>query len=166
MRKESKEYKLLTYRPEKNLTDRVNLRIVNELSEDPRMTMAELGRRVNLTSPAVTERVRGLEEAGVIKGYRLEVDPTALGLPITAYVRIRPKAGQLSRIAGLAKQIAEVVECHRITGEDCFILKVHLPSLEQMDLVLDEFNRYGSTTTSLVQSSPVELRPLPILGER
>ncbi len=115
-----------------------------------------------MSSPAVTERVRRLEEAGVIQGYRLELNPVALGLPITAYIRIRPSPGQLSKIAELAQQIPEVVECHRVTGEDCFILKVHIPAIDQLDRLLDGFLLYGSTTTTIIQSSPVPLRPPPL----
>ena len=133
-----------------------------ELQRNPRLTMTELGRRVGLSSPAVTERVRRLEELGVIQGYRLDLNPTALGLPIAAYVRIRPNPGQLPKIAELAQHIREVVECHRVTGEDCFILKVYLPSIDQLDRILDSFLMYGTTTTSLIQSSPVPLRSLPL----
>jgi Lrp/AsnC family leucine-responsive transcriptional regulator len=110
----------------------------------------------------VTERVRRLEEAGVIRGYRLDLNPAALGLPIAAYIRIRPNPGQLPRIAELAQQIPEVVECHRVTGEDCFVLKVHIPAIDQLDRLLDSFLLYGSTTTTIIQSSPVPLRPLPL----
>lgn len=152
----------LTYTPGELVADAVNLRILRELTENPRLPMRELGRRVGLSAPAVTERVRRLEEGGVIRGYRLEVSPAALGLPIAAYVRIRPNPGQLQRVAELARCIPEVVECHRITGEDCFILRVYLPSLDQLDRVLDRFLAHGTTTTSLVQSSPVPLRPLPL----
>jgi Lrp/AsnC family transcriptional regulator, leucine-responsive regulatory protein len=122
----------------------------------------ELGRRVGLSAPAVTERVRRLEERTVIQGYRLDINPTALGLPIAAYVRIRPNPGQLGQIADCARQIPEVVECHRVTGEDCFILKVYLPSIDQLDRILDAFLVYGTTTTSLIQSSPVPLRAPPL----
>ena len=90
------------------------------------------------------------------------VDPAALGLPIAAYVRIRPNSGQLPRIAELAREIPEVVECDRVTGEDCFVIKIHLPSLEQLDRVLDAFLAYGTTTTSLIQSSPVARRAVPL----
>ncbi len=151
-----------TYVPIDNVADAVNLLILRELQQDPRLTMSELGRRVGLSSPAVTERVRRLEEAGVIKGYFLEIDPSALGLPIAAYVRIRPNPGQLAKIADLARSISEVVECHRVTGEDCFVLKVYLPSLDQLDRILDKFLVHGTTTTSLIQSSPVPLRPPPL----
>jgi Lrp/AsnC family leucine-responsive transcriptional regulator len=160
---QSSSYKqLFTYTPSGIVADAVNIRILMELQRNPRLTMTELGRRVGLSSPAVTERVRRLEELGVIQGYRLDLNPTALGLPIAAYVRIRPNPGQLPKIAELAQHIPEVVECHRVTGEDCFILKVYLPSLDQLDRILDAFLLYGTTTTSLIQSSPVPLRPPPL----
>jgi Lrp/AsnC family leucine-responsive transcriptional regulator len=160
---QSSSYKqLFTYTPSDSVADAVNIRILIELQRNPRLTMTELGRRVGLSSPAVTERVRRLEELGVIQGYRLDLNPTALGLPIAAYVRIRPNPGQLPKIAELAQHIREVVECHRVTGEDCFILKVYLPSLDQLDRILDAFLLYGTTTTSLIQSSPVPLRPPPL----
>ena len=142
--------------------DAVNIRILEELQRDPRLTMSELGRRIGMSSPAVTERVRRLEEAGVIQGYCLEVNPAALGLPIAIYVRVRPNPGQLPKIAELARQIPEVVECHRVTGEDCFVLKVHIPAIDQLDRLLDIFLLYGSTTTTIIQSSPVPLRPPPL----
>src|SRR5262249_14419969 len=119
------------------------------------------------SSPAVTERIRRMEEAGIIRGVHLDLDPAALGLPIAAYVRIRPNPGHLPRVAELARRIPEVVECHRITGEDCFILHVHLPAMDQLDRLLDRFLLHGSTTTSLIQSSPVppRLPPLPCTDE-
>jgi Lrp/AsnC family leucine-responsive transcriptional regulator len=150
------------YAPPGHLLDAVNRRLLAELAANPRLPMTELGRRVGMSSPAVTERVRRLEEAGVIRGYRLDLDPAALGLPLTAYVRVRPNAGQLARVAALAQEIPEVVECHRITGEDCFILKIHLPAMDQLDRILDRFLMFGVTTTSIVQSSPVPLRSLPL----
>ena len=97
----ARESQLFTYEPSNELLDELNLTILRHLQHDPRLTMAELGRRVGLSSPAVSERVKRLEEAGVIKGYSIEVDPTALGLPLCAYVRVRPNAGQLTRIAEL-----------------------------------------------------------------
>jgi Lrp/AsnC family leucine-responsive transcriptional regulator len=159
MPKNSNKKQVLTYAPSDGLADAVNLRILTELRDNPRLTMSELGRRVGFSSPAATERVRRLEETEVIRGYRLEINPAALGLPIAAYIRIRPNPGQLPRIIELAQQIPEIVECHRVTGEDCFILKIYIPSLDQLDRILDCFLLYGSTTTSLIQSSPVPLRP-------
>jgi len=157
-----KKKRVFTYTSFNEELDPVNRRVLEELQCDPRLSMSELGRRVGMSSPAVTERVRRLEEAGVILGYRLELNPAALGLPITTYIRIRPSPGQLSKVAELAQQIPEVVECHRVTGEDCFIIKAHIPAIDQLDRILDCFLLYGSTTTSLVQSSPVALRPPPL----
>jgi Lrp/AsnC family leucine-responsive transcriptional regulator len=144
--------------------DSINLRILNELGRDPRLTMSELGRRVGLSAPAVTERVRRLEENGVITGYRLEIDPAALGLPLAALVRIKPNLGELARVSAVAREIPEVVECHRVTGEDCLVVKVYLPHIDQLDRILDAFLVYGTTTTSLIQSSPVPRRDLPLPG--
>lgn len=152
----------LTYTPSDTVADEMNLRILVELQDNPRLSMTELGRRVGLSSPAVTERVRRLEEGGVIRGYRMDVDPAALGLPLAAFIRVKPNAGQLPRVIEVATGIPEVVECHRVTGEDCLIIKVYLPNIEQLDRVLDAFLVYGNTTTSLVQSSPVPRRPLPL----
>src|SRR5437773_11230586 len=145
----------LTYTPSDVVGDAMNLRILTELQQNPRLAMTELGRRVGLSSPAVAERVRRLEESGVIRGYRLDIDPAALGLPLSAYIRVRPNPGQLPRVSEIAREIPEIVECHRVTGEDCLIVKVHLPNIDQLDRILDAFLQFGSTTTSLVQSSPV-----------
>ena len=97
----------------------------------------------------------------MIRGYRLDVDPAALGLPLMAFIRVRPNAGYLPRVAELANEIPEVVECHRVTGDDCFIVKVHLPAMDQLDRIIDRFLLLGTTTTSIVQSTPVPLRPPP-----
>jgi len=162
MSQEVTKKRMFTYTSFHKEIDAVNRRILEELQRGPRLTMSELGRRVGMSSPAVTERVRRLEETGVIRGYCLDLNPAALGLPIAAYIRIRPNPGQLPRIAGLAQQIPEIVECHRVTGEDCFILKVHIPAIDQLDRLLDGFLLYGSTITTIIQSSPVPLRPPPL----
>lgn len=145
-----------------DLLDAVNVRLLTELHNDPRISMSALARRVGMSAPAVTERVQRLETAGVIKGFRMEVDPAALGMPVTALVRVRPGPGQLPKISQAARDTPQVVECHRITGEDCFYLKVHAPSIERLEEVLDQFLLFGQTTSSIVVSTPVPLRPLPI----
>jgi Lrp/AsnC family leucine-responsive transcriptional regulator len=162
MSQDLREKRLFTYTFSNGIIDVVNKRILEELQREPRLTMSELGRRIGMSSPAVTERVRRLEETGVIRGYRLDLNPAALGLPIAVYIRIRPNPGQLPKIAELAQQIPEIVECHRVTGEDCFIVKAHIPAIDQLDRLLDGFLLYGSTTTSIIQSSPVPLRPPPL----
>jgi Lrp/AsnC family leucine-responsive transcriptional regulator len=142
--------------------DATDRKIVGELTENARISFAELGRRVNLSSPSVVERVRRLERAGVIAGYRAEIDPRALGYQLTAIVRVKPAPGQLARIPELAADIPEVGECHRITGEDCFYLKVHLRSIDELSEILDRFLAYGETTTSLINASPIPRRDPPI----
>lgn len=144
------------------LLDAVNVRLLSLLHADPRSTMSALARRVGMSAPAVTERVQRLERAGVITGYRMTVDPAALGLPVTAFARIRPAAGQLPKIAELARQLSQVSECHRITGEDCFLVKLHAASVEQIETILDKFLLHGQTVTSIVVSTPVPPRPLPL----
>jgi Lrp/AsnC family transcriptional regulator, leucine-responsive regulatory protein len=148
------------------LLDRINVRLLRELQHRPRLAMSALARRVRMSAPAVTERVRRLEEAGVIAGYRMDVAPSALGLPVAAYVRIRPAPGQLAKVAELAQRTPQVVECHRITGEDCFLVKVHVSKVDQLETVLDRFLVFGQTTTSIVQSTPVPLRALPLPADR
>ena len=144
--------------------DQTNRRLLAELHADPRISMSALGRRVGMSAPAVTERVQRMERAGIITGYRMEVSPAALGLPVTAFARIRPTAGQLPRIAELAAQLPQVTECHRITGEDCFLVKVHAPAVDQLAEILDKFLLFGNTVSSIVVSSPVPPRPLPVPG--
>jgi Lrp/AsnC family leucine-responsive transcriptional regulator len=143
------------------LLDGINRRLLEELQADARLTIAELGRRVSLSAPAVAERVQRLERAGVITGYHARLDPKALGWPIAVVVRIRPASRQLHRIPELAAEIPEIVECRRITGEDCYVLDLHLRSMDDLEGILDRFVAYGQTTTSIVHSSPVARRPLP-----
>jgi Lrp/AsnC family leucine-responsive transcriptional regulator len=147
---------------ESNLLDEVNLRILAELQADGRVGMAELGRRVGLSAPAVSERVQRLERAGVITGYRAELAPSALGYPISAVVRIRPSPGQLQRIPEIARETLEVAECHRITGEDCYLLRLHLRSIDELEEILDRFTPHGLTTTSIIHSTPVARRGPPL----
>ena len=144
------------------LLDATNLEILKLLLDDPRLPMSTLARRVGMSAPAVTERVQRMQDAGVIRGARLDVDQAALGLGITAFVRVRPMPGQLQAIAELARETPEIVECHRVTGEDCFIMKVLVGRVELLEAVLDEILKYGNTTSSIVQSTPVPLRAPPL----
>lgn len=145
-------------RDEKSPLDEANRRIIALLAADPRQSTARLAREVGMSAPAVRERVARLEESGVIRGYRLDVDPAAIGLPITAWVRVRPGPGQLQKIVELACRVPEVSECHRISGEDCFLLKVHVRAIEALEAVLDRFLLHGQTTSSFVVSTPVPPR--------
>ena len=147
------------------LRDARNLELLRLLRQDPRISISELARRIGMSSPAVRERVLRLEEAGIIRGYTLELDPVALGYPLCAFVRVRPAPGRLPQVAELARRLPQVSECHRVTGDDCFVLKVHLRGLEQLDELIDQFLAHGQTTTSLVQSTPVPSRGLPLPDE-
>lgn len=146
------------------LADERNLALLRLLQAEPRLGVAELARRIGMSAPAVRERLLRLEEAGVIRGWRLELEPRALGYPLTVFVRIRPMPGQVPKIAELARAMPQVAECHRITGEDCFILKVHVEAIETLDRLLDRFLAHGQTTTSIVQSTPVPPRDPPLPG--
>jgi Lrp/AsnC family transcriptional regulator, leucine-responsive regulatory protein len=142
--------------------DRTNLRILAELQDDARLSLAELGRRVGLSSPAVTERLARLEQSGTIIGYRTEIDPRALGLALSAVIRIRPGSGQIQKVAEIARETPEVVECNRITGEDCYLMKAHLRDVGHLEEVIDRFTPFGQTTTSIMQSSPVPPRSIAL----
>jgi Lrp/AsnC family transcriptional regulator, leucine-responsive regulatory protein len=142
--------------------DPTDHKIIGELTSDGRVSLAELGRRVSLSSPAVAERVQRLERAGVITGYRAEIDPRTLGYQLTAIVRIKPAPGQLPRIPELAAEIPQISECHRITGEDCFYIKIYLRSIDELSDLLDRFLVYGETTTSLINASPIPRRDPPL----
>jgi Lrp/AsnC family transcriptional regulator, leucine-responsive regulatory protein len=148
--------------PRLDATDR---KIIGELTSNGRVSLAELGRRVSLSSPAVADRVQRLERSGVITGYRAEIDPRSLGYQLTAIVRIKPAPGQLPRIPELAAEILQISECHRITGEDCFYLKVHLRSIDELSGLLDRFLVHGETTTSLINASPIPRRDPPLDGD-
>ena len=135
--------------------DATNLRLIEELQRDARQSLAALGRAVGLSAPAVGERLQRLEESGVIRGYHADVDPRALGYELSVILRIRPAARMIPKVAELAQRTPEVTECHRVTGEDCFVMRVHVRDVLHLEELIDRFVLYGQTTTSIVQSSPV-----------
>jgi Lrp/AsnC family transcriptional regulator, leucine-responsive regulatory protein len=148
---------------EDTVLDATNRRLLGELQADARLSLAELGRRVGLSSPAVAERLHRLEQEGVILGYHARLDPRALGYALSAVIRVRPAPRQLHQVARVAVDTPEVVDCRRITGEDCYVMTAHVRSVEHLEEVIDRFAAYGQTTTSIVQSSPVPPRGLPML---
>jgi len=135
--------------------DETNRRLLAELQLDARLSLAELGRRVGLSAPAVAERLQRMELAGVIRGYEVRVDPRALGYALAAIIRVRPAPGQLVSVAEAARERPEVVECHRVTGDDCYLMKAYVRDVEHLEEAIDVFAALGQTTTSIVQSSPV-----------
>jgi Lrp/AsnC family leucine-responsive transcriptional regulator len=144
------------------LIDEINGHLLTELQDDARLSLAELARRVNLSPPAVAERLQRLEATGVIRGYHADIDPVAAGYPLSAMIRVRPAPRQLAKVAELARATPEVVECHRITGEDCFLLKAHVRDVVHLEEVIDSIAVYGQTTTSIMQSSPVPRRGIAL----
>jgi Lrp/AsnC family leucine-responsive transcriptional regulator len=162
MASKSRAKRAVAFRNVSPALDVINRKILHELLEDPRMSTKELARRIGMSAPATNERVQRMEKMGLIRGVRLDLDRAALGLPVTAYVRVRPMPGMLTKVADLAKATPEVIECHRITGEDCFIMKVVVAQIDGLEAVLDDLLEYGNTTTSIVQSSPVEPRAPPL----
>jgi Lrp/AsnC family leucine-responsive transcriptional regulator len=145
-----------------NAVDDANRRLLVELQQDARLSFAELGRRVGLSSPAVAERLARLEETGVITGYRADVDPRAVGFTLGVVIRIRPAPRELHKVAELAQRTPEVVECHRITGEDCYFVKAYVRDVEHLEEVIDQFAIYGQTTSSIMQTSPVPARGISL----
>jgi Lrp/AsnC family transcriptional regulator, leucine-responsive regulatory protein len=145
--------------------DDLDRRLIEELQADARVRIAELGRRVGLSAPAVADRLRRLQDGGALS-YRAEVDPRALGYTVCAIVRVSPHSGDLQVIPGIAREVSEVTECYRITGEDCYFMKLYLRSMDDLEPILDRFTPYGRTTTSIVHSAPVPPRPLPVRAEQ
>lgn len=140
------------------MIDAIDWKILKELQINARISFAELGRRVGLTTPAVIERIRKLEDAAVITGYRVEIDTAKVGLPITAFIRMSITGVDYSHIIEVVGVSAEVLECHRGTGNDSFIMKVAVSDVGHLQTLIDKLTPYGITTTSIVLSSPVKSR--------
>lgn len=150
-------------RYENGSPDATDLKLLRTLAADGRTSVAELARIIGLSPPSTAERIRRLEEAGVIEGYTVRIDPRALGLPLAAWLRIRPIPGQLQKVAEILRDSPEIVECDRITGEDCFMARAHVESVEALERLIDRLIPHSMTNTSIIQSSPVPRR-LPPLG--
>ena len=140
------------------LLDETGWRILQALQENARLSFSELGLRVGLSSPAVAERMRKLEDAGIIKGYHAEVDTTKVGYPITAIIRAQAQGDRCSRISASVRDIPEVLECYRVTGSDCLIMRVMVSSVEHLEALIDRLSIYGPLTTSIVLSTAVSKR--------
>lgn len=150
----------MAFEPAAPKLDETDRKILGELQENGRVSYTELGRRVALTAPAVAERVRRLEEAGVITGFRAHVDPAALGLPITAFIRWTSNGPDCAALGEVARGVPEILECHRITGTESYILKVATTSVGHLERLLDRLMPHGSTITSVVLSSSVTHRAI------
>lgn len=142
-------------------TDRL---LLEALTRNARMSLKELAAYAGLSSPSAAERIRKLEERGVIRGFTVEIDPAALGYTLEAVVRIRPLPGKLHVVQKLIEEIPEVIACDKVTGDDCFVARLHARSLVELDAMLDRIADKASTSTSLVKAHTVARRPPPFGG--
>jgi len=144
--------------------DDVDLELLSALQVDARATYAELGRQVGLSAPAIAERVRRLEASGIISGYHAEVDLKKAGYGIVAFVRLNSAPDLAPQLERMARETAEVLEFHRVTGTEGYVLKVAVTSIEHLERIVVKFLPYGNTTTSIVLSSPVTWRKIGVVG--
>ena len=145
------------------MIDEIDQHLIAALAEDSRRSLKALAQISGLSSPSVAERLRKLEEKGVLKGYGVEVDPRAFGYQLQAIVRIRPLPGQLHEVERQIQAAPQFTECDKVTGEDCFIARLHVRSMEQLDEILDHINVYALTNTAIVKKTTVKRR-LPPMG--
>ncbi|WP_282129788.1 Lrp/AsnC family transcriptional regulator [Roseobacter litoralis] len=138
--------------------DRIDAAILRELCVDARIARAELSRRVGLSAPSVADRVRRLEDAGVITGYGARIDPARLGYSLTILIRARPLPGEMNNMIEAIRETPQIVACDRVSGDDCFVARAHVRDVAEMEAVIDRIVPFGATNSSIVQSSPVEER--------
>jgi Lrp/AsnC family leucine-responsive transcriptional regulator len=145
--------------------DAVDSAILAALTRDGRTSIADIARQAGLSAPSIAERIRRLEEAGIIEGYAASLSPQALGFPLAAWLRIRPIPGRLQKVVEVLEGIDQIVECDRVTGEDCFIAKAYARSVEDLERIIDRIIPFAMTNTAIIQSSPIRRR-LPPLARR
>ena len=146
------------------MLDDLDRKLLDILSTNARISLKELSAEAGLSSPSTAERLRKLDERSVITGYTVEVDPAALGYTLQAVVRVRPMPGMLHIVEKLIVETPEFVECDKVTGDDCFIAKLLVKNMEQLDTILDRIAEKAQTNTSIVKSSPIKRRLPPLLS--
>lgn len=138
------------------LLDDTGWQILRVLQQNARLSYSELGQRVGLSSPAVAERVRRMEDAGIISGYHAKINLAKVGYPITAIIRMSSAPGErCTRFVDYAEAMPEVLECYRVTGSDSLIMRVMASSVEHLETIIDQLSAHGQLTTSMVLSAPV-----------
>ncbi|MDQ8033522.1 MAG: Lrp/AsnC family transcriptional regulator [Bordetella sp.] len=142
--------------------DGIDRRLVQALTGHARTSVADLARQVGMSAPSVADRLRRLEETGVIRRYTVELDAAALGYALTAIVRIRPLPGQLQRVERLITEIDSFIECDKVTGDDCFIARLVLRSISELDAILERVTEFAETNTAIVKTSPIARRLPPL----
>ena len=149
-------------RSEDSGLDSIDASILRELCEDARIPRAELSRRVGLSAPSIADRVRRLEDIGILAGYGARIDPAKLGYGLTILIRARPLPGEMSNMIEAIRDTPQIVACDRVSGEDCFVARAHVRDVAEMEAVIDRIVPFGATNSSIVQSSPVEERLVPL----
>jgi len=142
--------------------DQTDRRIIAALTENGRMTVRELAAHIGMSSPSVTERIHKLEDAGAIRGYTITIDPKVFGLGIAAHVRMRAMPGEVKRLAKMLEDTPQIIEADRVTGEDCFLAKIIVVDMNELETVIDRFVPFSSTDTFVIQS-PTVVKRLPKL---
>jgi len=144
------------------MLDDIDKRILELLSNDGRMSVKDLAQQVGLSAPSTSERIKRLEERGVIRGFTVEIDPASIGFTLQAIIRVRPLPGKLHVVQQLIEAIPEISECDKVTGDDCFIARLHVRSIEELDTILDKIADKAETNTSIVKLQPIKRRLLPL----
>ncbi len=142
----------------KVIVDDTDWKILHELQCDARITFKELGYRVGLSAPATAERVRKMEDLGIITGYRVEINRSKVGLPVTAWIRLSTPKERSARLSEKLRDIPEIIECSRVAGPDSFVMKVSVSSMEHLEHLIDHFSQYGTSVTSIELSTTVANR--------
>ena len=142
--------------------DKIDRLLLKLLAQDARLSIKSLSEQVGLSAPATAERVRSLEENHIIEGFSITINLEALGYPLMAIVRVKPLAGQLHYVQKLIQQMPECSECDKVTGEDCFVMRLQVRSMQHLDEILDPIADYAQCNTSLVKATPVKRRLPPL----
>ncbi len=142
------------------MIDQIDQRIIAQLAADARMSLKALGQHVGLSAPAVAERIQRLVERGVVTAFTITADTHLLGYPLQAIVRVRPMPGKLHLVQQLIAATAACIECDKVTGDDCYVMRIVVRSMTELDDVLEPIIEYAETNTAIVKSQPV-LRRLP-----
>jgi len=144
------------------MLDELDRKLLDILVKDSRTSLKELAQQVGLSSPSVSERLRRLEERGVIRAFTVEIDPEALGFPLQAIVRVRPLPGKLHIVQQLIEEIPEFGECDKVTGDDCFVARLYVRSMSELDKLLDRIADKAETSTAIIKAQPIRRRPPPL----
>jgi Lrp/AsnC family leucine-responsive transcriptional regulator len=144
--------------PIEKLLDRIGRKILSALQENARMPMRRIGKRVGLSAPAVAERVKKLEEAGVIQGYHARIDPSATGQSVSAFIQLTTETRHYPAVKAMAARSAQIIACHHISGEASFMIHARVVNVSALETLVDRLSPFGSTRTAIVLSTPVDKR--------